>query len=300
MRAAAVLACGLAAGAAAMPEEEWVEMPNGMLFHPDCVHRHDEDFAVHNVGAGRERVLTSSGVTEQEPCPYPPRRKERVGSPKVGNASASYYSSWVAYGVSATTSGDAYTFMNSTWTVPPEPKSRGPTGLSSIYLFNGLEDGGGHSGASTLILQPVVSYGKSGCVLDPFAKWNYLSFLVSGSGRAHCGKKIAVKPGDLVVGTMTDKGNNVWDVVSKANGETSTYTATLDQGVNIDAAYATLEGMIIYNCNEFPGGGGSTKFSGNQLTTRSGKTHGKWNSIVKHDECGQHVEIDGDDVTVFY
>jgi len=294
MRVAAALTCGLAAGAAAMADD-WVEMPNGMSFHRECVHHHDGDFTVHDVGAGRSRLTTASGVIDQEPCPYPPRKKTLDA-----NASTSYYSSWVAYGVAVTNTGDTYTSMNSSWTVPPDPKSRGPTDLSSIYLFNGLEDGGGHSGDSSLILQPVLSYGKSGCVLDPFAKWNMLSFLVNGAGRAHCGKKIPVKTGDVVVGTMTDKGNNSWDVVSKANGEVSTYTANLDQSVNIDAAYATLEGMIIYNCNTFPGGGGSTKFSGNQLSTRSGKGHGKWNSIIKHDECGQHVEFGTDEVTVFY
>jgi hypothetical protein len=36
--------------------------------------------------------------------------------------------------------------------VPMKPTTHGPTGLGSVYLFNGLEDGGGHKGESTLIL----------------------------------------------------------------------------------------------------------------------------------------------------
>ena len=46
--------------------------------------------------------------------------------------------------------------MSSVWTVPPAPKTAGPTGLASIYIFNGLEDGGGIHGAASLILQPVL------------------------------------------------------------------------------------------------------------------------------------------------
>ena len=44
---------------------------------------------------------------------------------------------------------------------------------SSIYLFNGLEDGGGVPGKASLILQPVLSYGKSGCLINPlhFGDW---------------------------------------------------------------------------------------------------------------------------------
>ena len=38
-----------------------------------------------------------------------------------------------------------------------------------MTLVAGLEDGGGHHGASTLILQPVLQYGKSGCVLNPLS-----------------------------------------------------------------------------------------------------------------------------------
>jgi len=126
MRIAAALTCGLA-GAAALADD-WVEMPNGILIHRECVHHHDSHFTVHDLGAGRSRVTTASGVIDQEPCPYPPKKKTQ-------DANASYYSSWVAYGVAVTNTGDTYTSMNSTWTVPPDPKSRGPTGLSSIYLF---------------------------------------------------------------------------------------------------------------------------------------------------------------------
>ena len=85
------------------------------------------------------------------------------------------------------------------------PESKGPAGLSSTYIFNGLEDGGGHHGSATLILQPVLQYGKSGCLVNPalWHSWHLGAYLVDGSGRAHCGPHIAVSTGQTVVGTAT-------------------------------------------------------------------------------------------------
>tara|TARA_B110000285_G_C14941517_1_gene522246 strand:- start:495 stop:653 length:159 start_codon:yes stop_codon:yes gene_type:complete len=42
--------------------------------------------------------------------------------------------------------------MTSVWQVPPNPKTTGPAGMSSVYIFNGLEDGGGVHGSASLIL----------------------------------------------------------------------------------------------------------------------------------------------------
>ena len=83
--------------------------------------------------------------------------------------------------------------------------------MSSIYLFNGLEDGAGHAGNASLILQPVLSYGKSGCILSPtnWGQWNLVSYLVSGSGR---GKRIKVD-GDDIVGTMIDKVEMMFSLI---------------------------------------------------------------------------------------
>jgi len=36
--------------------------------------------------------------------------------------------------------------MTGVWQVPPNPKTTGPAGMSSDYIFNGLEDGGGVRG----------------------------------------------------------------------------------------------------------------------------------------------------------
>ena len=76
----------------------------------------------------------------------------------------------------------------------------------------------------------------------------------------------------------------------------SSYTASLGKKV-IDAAYLTLEGMIIYNCESFPSGGG-TEFSQNILQTKDGALKDvKWTPEIRHSECSQAVDvISSDDV----
>jgi len=225
----------------------------------------------------------------------------------ASSASLGYYSDWVAY-ASAADTVRGYSSLSSIWKVPPAPKSRGPAGLSSIYIFNGLEDGNGHWGSASLILQPVLSYGKSGCVLNPlyWGRWNFLSFLVSGSGRAHCGKRIGVREGDELVGTMSKVGggNNTWlttSTLSRTN-ESSTYQSDLGEDKKIDAAYLTMEGMILYSCAAYPGGNGTT-FTDNILVDgrKNVVERIKWEPIVKHSECKQGVQFAGNgDVSLLY
>lgn len=76
--------------------------------------------------------------------------------------------------------GDLPTLRAQIWEFRTPPRIRNNTGMSrsrkpsSKILPCALtpvaappEDGAGKRGASTMILQPVLSYGKSGCVLDP-------------------------------------------------------------------------------------------------------------------------------------
>ena len=104
-----------AASISAAPLEEWLPMPDGRLYHHTCVHRQDD--AV--------KVLPGS----LPPCPY----LSRSAAPEI--EAPNYYSDWAVYAQMASPNG--FSLMSSTFTVPPAPKSRGPAGLSSVYLFNG-------------------------------------------------------------------------------------------------------------------------------------------------------------------
>jgi hypothetical protein len=269
------------------------------LIHKDCVHHFDDnDFNVkvgHNGGD-----LLSQGQHQETlaPCPYAPRYQkfeQQVTTNGLGE-SLRYYSDWVAYAV---TTGD-FGYMSSEWVVPKAPTSHGPVpGMSSTYLFNGLEDGGGVHGNSSYILQPVLSYGKSGCIINPvnFFHWYLISFSVTGSGRAYCGKRIAVKEGERVKGEMQlEKDGHTWSTISTRLSNNDKSVASTDlAGKQPNAAYLTLENMITYSCQAFPASGAIT-FENNILKDRSGNgLKPQWKSLLRHTECNQQVKINSDD-----
>jgi len=165
-----------------------------------------------------------------------------------------------------------------------------------------LEDGGGVKGASSLILQPVLQFGKSGCIINPlnWGKWWLTSYLVDGTGRAFCGARLGpLKEGEEVVGemTLTNQTDNTWRVDSTrlSTGDVSTHSTTLNDVV-IDSAYATAEGMIIYSCGAYPESGSCT-FEENQLSDRDGNTvrNPQWEKVVLHTECNQDVVLPSSD-----
>ena len=301
-RAVSLALLSLASGALASADD-YLAMPDGFRYHKSCVHHHGDDhFHVERLPGGRTRVAGGETLGR---CPF-----ERLPSVEgaadadrtnVTTAPLHYYSDWSVY---AQTAGPKFNYMTSTWTVPPAPKSRGPLGLSSVYLFNGLEDGDGVRGKASLILQPVLLFGKSGCLLNPaeWGQWNLQSYLVDGNGRAHCGSHIKVEPGQTVVGTMQQKpGTNSWLVESIAVGEkgaanqTSSYSGDLADK-HIDSAYLTLEGMVIYNCATYPPSNEIT-FDNVLLGTSGAGVAGKntWTSMVRHSECGQQTQVESED-----
>ena len=254
----------------------WFAMPDGKYYHQSCIVHH-EDFHF------------NIDTTQNDPCKFKPRNAASL---------ANYYSDWSVYAQTATTS--TFTSMTSTWKVPPKPLKHGPFELSSVYLFNGLEDGGGVHGKASIILQPVLQYGKSGCLINPvdWSTWHAGSYLVDGNGRAHCGKSFPVVENDTIVGTMIENGNNTWTVSTSGgkNNVTSSYTASLGDK-QLNAAYLTLEGMVIYNCQTYPTNNG-VEFSKIHLETKEGSVKSpQWKSELRHTECDQSVNvIDGNNV----
>ena len=74
----------------------------------------------------------------------------------------------------------------------------------------------------------------------------------------------------------------------------------VDMGdVVLDAAYATLEAMVVYSCDTYPGEG-KIGFSNNELRDSDGNdVPAKWKEEIRHDECAQAVEVgDGGDVAL--
>lgn len=271
--------------------------PQGIVYiHKDCIHHVADTFHVAAVHGEGDNLTTPDGSSVMPPCPHEPRRLE--SSQKVDEVK--YYSDWAAYAVDTHSGG--YGYMSSDWKVPKAPSSTGPVpGISSSYLFNGLEDGMATRGQASYIMQPVLSYGKSGCIINPlsFFQWHLVSFYVTGAGRAYCGAKMAVKEGEIVRGSMAlDGSSNTWriDSVRLSTNQTSTHSVTLDK--NPDSAYITLETMVNYGCKDFPSSG-SVDFVNNVLKDRSGKTVSpSWKPLIRHSECNQAVKFSGSDVTI--
>ena len=86
----------------------------------------------------------------------------------------------------------------------------------------------------------------------------------------------------------------------------SSYTTTLHK--DVDAAYVTLEGMIVYSCDAYPASPATT-FTHNALVDgyghpiRPGSARHAWTAKGRHAECGQAALLATDgsgDVTLRY
>ncbi len=102
---------------------------------------------------------------------------------------------WVSYAETQNTSGNPITRFETTWTVPPAPKT---TSGQLIYLFNGLQDL-----PVTHILQPVLQWGSS---LSPDSGnfWAVASWWVGQqTDQFFTTELVRVNVGDVLVGRMT-------------------------------------------------------------------------------------------------
>jgi len=253
-----------------IPPADFLQMPSGKFIHKDCIHFEDE-------------------VLPDIPCPH-------IFNYSTNSAAPSYYSDWVAY---SQTTHSSITHLSSKWVVPPKPKWSGPVGLSSVYFFNGLEDGDGQHGSATYILQPVLQFGKSGCLNNPllWKDWFFSAYYVSNTGRAKCGKRIKVETGEKIMGNMTQSPDDAskWTVsaIRLKSNEISSYTATLSAEQKPNAAYITLEGMLVYGCNIFPPSNGIV-FTDNVLMNGNQKLNARWKPMLRHQECDQSVSFNPD------
>ena len=73
-------------------EEEWYPMPDGKLYHIDCIHHHDSHFHVQKTGNGDKVVVTKDfDVKIYDKCPHEARTIVRTEE-ELG-----YYSDWSVY-----------------------------------------------------------------------------------------------------------------------------------------------------------------------------------------------------------
>lgn len=242
-----------------------------------------------------EKVITPAGWMDAE-CVH--KYGENVPSTKCLSNSKialhpelTYYSGWVA--LAGQSFASPIEQFSAEWTVPPSPSFNF---LTTLFFFPGLED---QHPKGSLILQPVLQYGFSGCGGGPF--WSFTAFIVNLEGRALCGKMLRVNEGDRLLGNITRTGEGAYDVSAQVlSGSNSQISVKSIENLNVELKYAAvvMEGIRIYSCKAYP--------SNHQLEFSNIKVKLADDSFprlslqptVSHTECGQNVQIKGGKVVV--
>lgn len=122
------------------PPDGYVAMPSG-FFHPECVHQWDQNVEMTDTADGTLVQYPNGSTVVLPPCPHAPfRRNSRPTAhedAKDSPKSPVYYSGWIAY--AGYTQPKEYSFMTSTWTVPPPPVKH--LFINTIFFFQ--RHGGG-------------------------------------------------------------------------------------------------------------------------------------------------------------
>jgi hypothetical protein len=106
-------------------------------------------------------------------------------------------SGWIAFASWSNRTRQPVTRFTTTWTVPAAPSTHSD---QTIFLFNGIQN-------STMIYQPVLQWGSSAAGGGNF--WAVASWYADGQdGPASFSTLVRVKPGDTLVGVMTETGQN--------------------------------------------------------------------------------------------
>lgn len=231
--------------------ENWSEMPDGKFYHNSCIHNHGTEFHADRSNEGTH-VVTENGSEWMADCEHKPFTKPvdtGFGKPFSGLSISTEQSS----------PEGRYAEFKSEWVVPPNPKDDGPGNVTTIFLFNSLEDGGSKYTDSTVKLQPVLQWGQSACLKDPITAeaWNIITYLTAG-GRVHCGARVSAVAGHTVVGLMKESEIKAgdWEVVAHTieseKKVKSRYSLRLPKADVVDAAYIGIELEKLYTCNSYP------------------------------------------------
>jgi hypothetical protein len=278
-------------------QSNYVAMPNGKYYHESCVHQYSSHFNITETPSHfivdnekYDKACEYAIVSDINNSDVDIAKPATSESRNLDNVEATYYSSWVAY--ASSTQKTTYTSLTSSFTVPPPPTDY--KRITSVFLFNGLQDKPTGMGAN-YILQPVLQYGKSGCGGGNY--WSIAAFYVSGSGRAYCGKTIKVDEGDVINANMT-LSDDGWTIIAEdtTKNQLSSYTTT----VSTPAIYGviTLEGIVVYNCGAFANTD-ETLFYNNVLEVDGVVIKPEWDYTVVKNECEQDVKIyDNGDVAI--
>lgn len=270
---------------------DYVRTPHG-YFHSSCVQHIDQSEELQIDGS----IKRADGKIRQvAQCAYPRFLKNgtRVEAKDTATHLPETYNGYLQL-VSATLSSGTNE-LTAYMTVPPNPTTQSG---QTLYFFPGLQD----AQDVVSILQPVLGWDGYGSNSWSIASWNCCK-----SGTTYVGNNVTVKSGDLIYGTMVNKGGQNWAITATDETNTSLASATLStNGYNqtFDWVFAgALETYGVSSCKQFPSTG-PIKFTNVQAYVGGVLVNNPGWSIQpgtnKETSCTGATIVDSKDVSISY
>src|SRR4051794_4098627 len=251
--------------------------PRSLVHHVEPEHVLDES-------DGRIRKLDAAGVPKIDFGPLPRRPGpgpllSAARAPAEGLTPALGHG-WIANSAWENTTGKPVTRFATTWTVPPEPRTRNG---QTVFLFNALQN-------STMIYQPVLQWGPSGAGGGEY--WAVASWYADGQdGHAFYSPLVRVSPGDVIVGVMTraDAADGRHSYACRFAGIAHTILR-IGNVEELTSCSETLEAYNVKRCTDYPHAAG-TAMRSIALRTGSVSPTIDWTPVDGVTGCGQSVSI---------
>jgi len=223
---------------------DYVRTPHG-YFHSSCVQHVDQSEELQQDGSIKR---ADGNIRQVAQCAYPRFTKNGTRIEATDKTPARLPETYNGYLqlVSATLSSGTNE-LTAYMTVPSNPTSQSG---QTLYFFPGLQD----AQDVVSILQPVLGWDGYGANNWTIASWNCCK-----SGTTYVGNNVVVKSGDVIYGTMINKGGQNWTITATDQTNTSLASATLaTNGYNqsFDWVFAgALETYGVSSCSQFPSKG---------------------------------------------
>lgn len=239
--------------------------------HPSLVHAVPPGHAVDLSGDAAQLVELS---TDRRIAVAPPA-PEADPAPALG-------SGWIAYAFWSNGTGTPLSSFRTSWRVPEAPQSQDG---QTIFLFNGIQNGGANFG----ILQPVLQWGPSAA--GGGAYWSVASWYVTEGGQAFHTTLVRVSSGDALVGVMTLTGSSggSFDYVSQFAGIAGTLL-TMQGIAELTWCNETLEAYSVAQCSDYPDVD-ATRFGEISIETGGKPPRLAWTAENAVTDCGQHAVV---------
>ena len=192
--------------------------------------------------------------------------------------------SWLSYAVYKAPNQGKITMLNTTWTVPSDPKTSFGSNAPGWWFGVQTADGAG------ALIQPILAYGYQGNVFSIFNgvfDWNDGSWQTSD-------EVYTVQPGDNIVSSVIYReSDNSYDMIIASGGKsiTTNYKILPQQGKKTESvAYFVLEHQP-FLCSAYPTDGVCTFENIYVEVENKHVENPEWKSMQEQPKCNSKCEI---------